>query len=77
LVLVFIVSFDDTCTVGEDAAIKLVARDTLMKEREERLKVFPAENIIVVFPAGNIIACHLSTAEILKKSVHKTLSGLT
>ena len=32
--------FDVVCTVGEDAAIKLVDREILMKEREERLKVF-------------------------------------
>ena len=36
--LMYVVSLIDI--VGEDAAIKLIARETLMKEREERLKVF-------------------------------------
>jgi len=38
--------FDVVCTVGEDAAIKLVDREILMKEREERLKVFLSLSLI-------------------------------
>jgi len=47
----------DVAVVGQDAVIKLVASETLMKEREERLKVFQVGN-----PIENLVFGH--TAEI-------------
>ena len=71
--LVYVVSCVDVVTVGQDAVIKLVDRETLMKEREERLKVILAGNIIINLSFMKLLKSYCCLILLLLNNIYSSL----